>query len=364
MADEPSKPGSAVATVKRSRLPSTSFVVRNTTEALEMAKVMAVSDLVPVQYLRATNPVANIAVAIMYGAKFGLDPFQSVNSIAVINGRPAMWGDAVLAIVMDSGLLEDIDERKADDSLAAGQGSCTVKRKNMPRPTTRTFSMDEANRAGLIERSRGSGKGDGPWITYPGRMLQMRARAFALRDLFPDVLRGMRIVEEENDIKDAEYSVHPTEPKGPEKPPIQRLSDVGGGILPGAADELRKASGGAGGGAPGGGGGAPRGAAPAVKSEPSGKVKVVVLDVKRETKGTAKWWNITVKPEGAEKPIVPSTFSDSLAEIAATLRTNGQKGIAQFSETVKGGTKYLNIIALEPDIAVDDGVPPEPGANG
>src|SRR5690606_39168844 len=35
----------------------------------------------------------------------------------------------------------------------------------------------------------------GPWTQYPKRMRQMRARAFALRDVFPDVLRGMPIAE-------------------------------------------------------------------------------------------------------------------------------------------------------------------------
>jgi hypothetical protein len=47
----------------------------------------------------------------------------------------------------------------------------------------------DAKRAGLWTKA-------GPWQTYPRRMLQMRARSFALRDAFPDVLKGLISVKE------------------------------------------------------------------------------------------------------------------------------------------------------------------------
>ena len=50
----------------------------------------------------------------------------------------------------------------------------------------------DANRAGLLNRS-------GPWKSYPDRMLKMRARGFALRDVFADALGGMISAEEAND---------------------------------------------------------------------------------------------------------------------------------------------------------------------
>jgi hypothetical protein len=37
-------------------------------------------------------------------------------------------------------------------------------------------------------------------MQYPKRMRQMRARAFALRDVFPDVLRGLPVAEEVMDM--------------------------------------------------------------------------------------------------------------------------------------------------------------------
>ena len=41
----------------------------------------------------------------------------------------------------------------------------------------------------------------GPWTQYPKRMMQMRARGFALRDKFADALGGLITVEEAQDYQ-------------------------------------------------------------------------------------------------------------------------------------------------------------------
>jgi hypothetical protein len=58
----------------------------------------------------------------------------------------------------------------------------------------RTFSEADAKKAGLWGKS-------GPWAQYPARMLQMRARGWALRDAFPDALKGLGIREEVQDYQ-------------------------------------------------------------------------------------------------------------------------------------------------------------------
>lgn len=120
-----------------------------------------------------------------------------MQNLAVINGRPALWGDAVIALVRSSPLCEYVVE--TDDGQTA---TCKVKRKGEPEQV-RTFSMEDARAAGL------SGK-QGPWVQYPKRMRQMRARAFALRDVFPDVLRGLPVAEEVMDTP-AEKHMGPAE---------------------------------------------------------------------------------------------------------------------------------------------------------
>jgi len=130
--------------------------------------------------------------AIVYGLELGLNPLQALQSVSVINGRPAMFGDAPLALCLKSGLMEGSPQESMEgegDNLAA---ICTVKRVNSMPATTR-FSVGMAKKAKLWGKP-------GPWTQYPARMLQVRARAMALRDQFADVLSGIHIGEEARDI--------------------------------------------------------------------------------------------------------------------------------------------------------------------
>jgi len=155
-------------------------------EAMEFAGMMSKSSIVPKDY--QNNP-GNILVAIQWGMEIGLQPLQSMQSIAVINGRPSIWGDAMLALVRSSGLLESINEEVTDSKAV-----CTIKRRG-EQEVVREFSLQDAKQAGLTSKQ-------GPWSQYPKRMLQMRARAFALRDVFPDVLRGVHVAEEAQDLSE------------------------------------------------------------------------------------------------------------------------------------------------------------------
>jgi hypothetical protein len=154
-------------------------------EAMEFAGLLSKSNLVPKDY--QGNP-SNCIIAMQWGMEIGLQPLQAMQSIAVINGRPSIWGDAMLALVQGSGLLEYIQEDPTDTGC-----TCRLKRRGQPNEVVRQFTLEDAKKAGL------SGK-QGPWTQYPKRMMQMRARAFALRDVFPDVLRGVHIAEEAQDL--------------------------------------------------------------------------------------------------------------------------------------------------------------------
>ncbi len=158
----------------------------NLQEAMQIAGILAESDIVPKDYQRKPG---NILVAMQWGAEIGLQPLQAMQNIAVINGRPSIWGDAMLALVRGSGLLDFIREEISEDGQKA---TVTVKRKN-EEPVASVFTMEDAKKAGL------SGK-QGPWTQYPKRMLKLRARSYALRDVFPDVLKGMAIAEAEIDL--------------------------------------------------------------------------------------------------------------------------------------------------------------------
>lgn len=152
-------------------------------QALTFSQYLADSDMVPKDF---KGKPGNCLIAMQWGAELGLKPLQALQNLAVINGRPALWGDAVIALVRSSPLCEFVIE--TDDGSTA---TCRVKRRGEPEQQ-RTFSMDDARAAGLLGKS-------GPWAQYPRRMRQMRARAFALRDVFADVLKGIPMAEELQD---------------------------------------------------------------------------------------------------------------------------------------------------------------------
>ncbi len=157
---------------------------RNFEGLYRISEIMSASGLMP----KGIDTPAAVFVAVQMGLEVGLSPMQAVQNIAVINGRPSMWGDAVLALIRSSGVLEDFDEYLENDN-GSTVAVCTAKRKGQSKPITRRFSMADAKQAGLTGKT-------GPWSQYPKRMLQMRARSWALRDGFGDVLKGLRVAEE------------------------------------------------------------------------------------------------------------------------------------------------------------------------
>lgn len=167
-----------------------------------IATMVAKANLAP----RELDSEEKITIAILHGLEIGLPPMMALQRITVINGRPAVWGDAVPGIALGTGQLEDWKEEfvgEGDQMVAI----CTVKRKGIRTPKEATFSVADAKRADLWDdrprirkRNRKTNEwyeadNDSPWYRYWKRMLQMRARV-AFRDLFADAFSGLYIAEE------------------------------------------------------------------------------------------------------------------------------------------------------------------------
>jgi len=170
-------------------------------DAFRFAKVVASTEFAPKDF--RGKPEACM-LAIQAGSEVGLSPMQSLQSIAVINGRPSIWGDAAMALVQASPVCEFVREYTEGDgdNLVA---VCEAKRRGYPAPTVVRFSVADAKKAGLWGKS-------GPWQQYPARMLALRARGFALRNAFADALRGLITAEEAQDYPQATPTQPPREP--------------------------------------------------------------------------------------------------------------------------------------------------------
>lgn len=192
-------------------------------EVFSLAEAVHKSGLAPA----GLNNTQAVAIAILHGLELGVPPMTALQKIAVINGRPTIWGDLAMALVRSSGAAESIREEIVGEGDARA-AVCTVKRKGEPEPIIGRFSVADAKRAGLWDdrlkvrrRNRTTGEtyeapNDAPWHRFPDRMMKMRARAFALRDGFADVLGGLYLREEIEE--DQPVEVEPARPMP--KPPV------------------------------------------------------------------------------------------------------------------------------------------------
>ncbi len=162
------------------------FLIINTLDdAFKVANLIAKSSFCPKQFI---DKPGDVLVAMQMGSELGLKPMQALQNIAVINGRPSLWGDAMLAVCRQASNFEFVDEQFDDATMTA---TCIAKRKGEPE-VIRSFSQADAKNANLWGKQ-------GPWTQYPKRMLAARARGFALRDAFADTLRGIISTEEAQD---------------------------------------------------------------------------------------------------------------------------------------------------------------------
>ncbi|WP_422096854.1 hypothetical protein [Variovorax sp.] len=175
-------------------------------QAITFSNYLAESDMVPKDF---RGKPGNCLVAMQWGFEVGLKPLQALQGIAVINGRPSIWGDALLSLVQSSPACKDVIERyegQGDDYRAV----CIAQRHGRADKIAE-FSVADAKAAGLLGKQ-------GPWTQYRNRMLKMRARAFALRDQFADVIKGMAVAEESMDMPAGVRHMGDAEVVQPEKP--------------------------------------------------------------------------------------------------------------------------------------------------
>lgn len=221
---------------------SVSLILNTLPQLREFCQVLAKTGMVPKAYQEKPD---DILVAMLHGQEVGLPHLQALQSIAVVNGIPSIYGDAALAMVRASGKLEDFDEwievegvrqdgpfpiMKFADEGKSIVAMCQSKRVGMSRDRVTTYSVDDAQRAKLWMK-KGHNGFETPWCTVPQRMLMWRARGWNLRDQFGDVLKGLAIYEEAMDVEvsrgpDGVYRAPMEFPEGQSDADMQRIQDV------------------------------------------------------------------------------------------------------------------------------------------
>jgi hypothetical protein len=182
-------------------------------EAIMLAEKLATSAFVPKEF---RGKPGDVLASIMFGAELGVGPLQAMQNIAVINGKPSIWGDLALALVQSHSHYEwhkEWFEGKDATLVAVFQ----IKRRGSPVHEVR-FGHADAHAAGLLAK--------GLYKTHKPRMFQMRARGFGLRDQFSDALKGLITREEAEDYSTAEPTRAEVITQAPQAEPVTTTPDA------------------------------------------------------------------------------------------------------------------------------------------
>lgn len=242
--ETPDEPTALDKPLNRTQAMGFGLAPRNFDEAWRMADLFGKSELVPKGYHGKT---ADILVAMAYGAEIGLPPMASLSSIAVINGRPGLYGDGFLAVIQSTRAYAKHEEyyrlasgeivkslQQADYAKEETTAVARFWRTGVAEAFVGEFSVGDAKRAKLWGK-------EGPWSTYPSRMLKFRARGFAARDAFAAELRGIKTAEELTDMPRDEPYIE----SAPIIKPVRRSEKAAAAVttsnLESAGDQAREA---------------------------------------------------------------------------------------------------------------------------
>ena len=153
-------------------------------EPMAIGEVFAKSGMFP-----DVKTQAQAVVKILAGREMGLTPFESMNSMYIVNGKIAVMSNAIASIVKKGGKY-DYKVDKLDDK------ECTLSFFRMNgevKPLgTSTFTFQDAAKAGLVNKE--------VWKSYPRNMLFSRALSNGVRWFCPDAACAYT-VEELKDIE-------------------------------------------------------------------------------------------------------------------------------------------------------------------
>lgn len=208
-------------------------------ETMRVARAVVASGLAPAALIgkkTGDDAAAAVAVCIMSGAELGLKPMVSLRSFTVINGKPALYGDGLINVVRQSGKVAFL---KTGYEMRDGQmvGYCHAKRSDTGEESRVEFTQAQAERAGLWDDRptirkqvwennqkvwKENQPNDAPWYKFRERMIAWRAAGYCLRELFGDVLGGIRDEFEAREIADADEmrDITPAERPAQPKPPV------------------------------------------------------------------------------------------------------------------------------------------------
>lgn len=159
------------------------IIPKSIDEVTSLAEVLAKSTLLP-DALK--NKVPDVVVSILAGQELGLSPMAAIRGVHVVQGKPVLSADTMVALVLASGLAEYFSCVEETETRVTYE----TKRKGSPHVARGTWTAEDTKRAGLNTKDN--------WRLHTRAMMKARAKAALARDVFPDVLAGCYDESEEH----------------------------------------------------------------------------------------------------------------------------------------------------------------------
>jgi hypothetical protein len=138
------------------------------------------------------SPEQALAI-ILQGRELGIGPMAALNNISIIQGKPTVSPQLMLAMANSTREVEDVQITSSEQGATV-----TIKRKGRKAHTT-TFGPKDAKAMGL--------DGKDNYKKQPATMYQWRAVAANLRVTFADVILGLYTPDEMGAVVDEEGSI-------------------------------------------------------------------------------------------------------------------------------------------------------------
>ena len=163
--------------------------------AQRIAASLAESALVPEEY-RGQKGLSNCIVAIEIANRMGMSPFQVIQNLNVIHGKPSWSSQFIIGLIQGCGRFEGFTYNETADSCQC----VAVLKTTKEQVSSPKITMEMAKKEGWTRNEK--------YRTMPQTMLRYRAASAFGRFHIPDLILGIQSVEE-NEVIDAEVAVVP-----------------------------------------------------------------------------------------------------------------------------------------------------------
>lgn len=187
----------------------------------DQAQVIAQSGLAP-SSVRSPEQILTIALK---GRELAVPPMQALSHIHVVEGKPTLSAELMVALVQRAGhkvrVVETTDETATVEAVRRDDPDFTHKV---------TYTMADAQRAGVAGKRN--------WKQHPAAMLRARAISALCRMAFADVLMGASYTPEEldADVDVADDGTIVVEAAQPAPEPAPELTDLQAKVRDAMAD--------------------------------------------------------------------------------------------------------------------------------